>query len=128
MSIEEHKDISPDIEESWPGSSQFTKNIDKGYQSNEILINFVEVNVKNQENIPQPKHQLIVEVDKTDRSICQKEILKTTPPLVKMGLNHISIYEGDEDPKKHWFFCEIFWDANTITNEDKQMAHFAVAL
>jgi hypothetical protein len=45
-----------------------------------------------------------------------------------MGLNHILIYEGDEDPKRHWFVCEKFWDATDITDEDKQMAQFGAAL
>jgi len=45
-----------------------------------------------------------------------------------MGLNHILIYEGDEDPKWHWFIYKKFWDASDITNEDKQMAHFGVSL
>jgi hypothetical protein len=43
-----------------------------------------------------------------------------------MGLNHIPIYEGDEDPKQHWFICEKFWDATDITDEAKQMAQFGV--
>ena len=45
-----------------------------------------------------------------------------------MGLNHIPIYEGDEDPKIHWFICEKFWDAKNITDEDKQMAQFGATL
>jgi hypothetical protein len=45
-----------------------------------------------------------------------------------MGLNHIPIYEGDEDPKIHWFICEKFWDATDITDEDKQMAQFGATL
>jgi hypothetical protein len=45
-----------------------------------------------------------------------------------MGLNHIPIYEGDEDPKRHWFVCEKLWDATDITNEDKKMAQFGAAL
>jgi hypothetical protein len=36
-----------------------------------------------------------------------------------LGLNPIPIYEGDEDPKRHWFICEKFWDATNITDEDK---------
>ena len=33
---------------------------------------------------------------------------------LKMGFNHIPIYKGEEDPKCHWFICEIFWDATNI--------------
>jgi hypothetical protein len=39
-----------------------------------------------------------------------------------MGLNHIPIYEGYEDPKRHWFVCEKFWDTTNIIDEDKYMA------
>jgi hypothetical protein len=45
-----------------------------------------------------------------------------------MGFNHIPIYEGEEDPKHHWFVCEKFWDAADITDEDKKMAQFRAAL
>jgi len=45
-----------------------------------------------------------------------------------MGFNHIPIYEGEEDPKCHLFKCEKFWDAIDITDEDKQMFQFRVAL
>jgi len=45
-----------------------------------------------------------------------------------MSLNHIPIYEGDEDTKWKWFVCEIFWDATDITDEDKKMTQFGLAL
>jgi hypothetical protein len=45
-----------------------------------------------------------------------------------MGLNNILIYEGDKDPKIHWFVCEKLWDAVDITDEYKQMAQFCVYL
>lgn len=73
-------------------------------------------------------HQPIIKVDKTNQLINRKETIKTTPPLVKLRLSHIPLYEGDEDPKKHWFVCEKIWVANNITDEDKQMAHFSIAL
>jgi hypothetical protein len=41
-----------------------------------------------------------------------------------MGFNHILIYEGEEDPKHHWFMCENFWDVANITDKDKKMAQF----
>jgi hypothetical protein len=47
---------------------------------------------------------------------------------VKMGFNHIPIYEGEEDPKCHWFVCEKLWDAADIIDEDKKMAQFRAAL
>jgi hypothetical protein len=47
---------------------------------------------------------------------------------IKMGFDHIPIYEGEEDPKRHWFVCEKFWNAADITNEDKQMAQFGATL
>jgi hypothetical protein len=37
-----------------------------------------------------------------------------------MGLNHIPIYEGDEDPKQYWFICEKFWDVPNIIDEEKK--------
>jgi len=62
--------------------------------------------------------------------------LVTSPPttLVKtflMAYQHspfIPIYEGYEDPCKHWFICEIIWEANDIIDEAKKMAQFAGAL
>ena len=44
------------------------------------------------------------------------------------GLAHIPLYEGDEDPRWHWFVCESTWEANQVTDEDRQMAQFAGAL
>ena len=44
------------------------------------------------------------------------------------GSAHIPLYEGDEDPTKHWFICESTWEANQVTNEDRKMAQFAGAL
>jgi len=45
-----------------------------------------------------------------------------------MGLNHIPVYEGEEDPKRHWFVCELFWVSANISDEDKKMAQFGAAL
>jgi len=45
---------------------------------------------------------------------------------LKMGFNHIPSYEGEEDPKRHWFVCEKFLDATNITDEDKKMVQFEV--
>jgi len=70
--------------------------------------------------------------DSTDQS---KVVVAQTPrkssvptKKIKMGFNHIPIYEGEEDPKFHWFVCEFFLDADDITDEDKKMAQFRVAL
>lgn len=41
---------------------------------------------------------------------------------------HIPIYEGDKDPKCHWFICETIWDASDITNKAKQIPQFSGAL
>ena len=41
---------------------------------------------------------------------------------------HIPLYEGDEDPRRHWFICELTWEENQVTPEDRQMAQFAGAL
>ena len=38
------------------------------------------------------------------------------------GSAHIHLYEGDEDPRRHWFICESTWEANQVTDEDRQMA------
>jgi hypothetical protein len=59
----------------------------------------------------------------TCKSISTKDI--AIIPIAKkkptMGLNHIPIYEGDEDPKRHWFICEKFWNVVDIVEEEKQM-------
>ena len=44
------------------------------------------------------------------------------------GSAHIPLYEGDEDPRRHWFVCESTWEANQVTYEDRQMAQFIGAL
>ena len=41
---------------------------------------------------------------------------------------HNPLYEGDEDPRWHWFVYELTWEANIVTSEDRQMAQFAGAL
>ena len=41
---------------------------------------------------------------------------------------HIPLYEGDEDPRRHWFVYESTWEANQVTDEDRQMVQFAGAL
>jgi hypothetical protein len=53
---------------------------------------------------------------------------RTKSKKATMGLNHIPIYEGDEDPKRHWFVYEKNWDASDITDEDKKIAQFGVVL
>lgn len=45
-----------------------------------------------------------------------------------MGLNHISLFEGDEDSKKHWFIYEKFQAVSSVDDEDKQMVQFAATL
>ena len=40
----------------------------------------------------------------------------------------LPIFEGDEDPRRHWFICETIWSANDVDNEDKQMHQFAARL
>ena len=41
---------------------------------------------------------------------------------------HIPLYEGDEDPRRHWFIYELTWEANQVTDKDRQMAQIAGAL
>ena len=41
---------------------------------------------------------------------------------------HISIYEAEEDPRRHWFVCERMWDAADVTDNDKQITQFVSAL
>ena len=41
-----------------------------------------------------------------------------------MAHHHIPIYEGEEDPKRHWFIYEAIWDVVDVTNEAKQITHF----
>jgi hypothetical protein len=45
-----------------------------------------------------------------------------------MGFNHIPIYEGEEDPKLHWFICEKFWDAIDNYRQGKKMDQFRAIL
>ena len=33
------------------------------------------------------------------------------------GSAHIPLYEGDEDPRRHWFVFELTWEANQVTDE-----------
>ena len=35
---------------------------------------------------------------------------------------HFPIYEGNEDPYKHWFVCETIWEANVIDDENRQIS------
>ena len=49
-------------------------------------------------------------------------------PNMGYGSAHIPLYEGDEDPRWHWFIYESTWEANRVTDEDRQMAQFAGAL
>ena len=41
---------------------------------------------------------------------------------------HIPIYEGEEDPRRHWFICEQMWDVAEVTDENRQIAQFAGTL
>jgi hypothetical protein len=38
------------------------------------------------------------------------------------------VYEGDEDPRRHWFNCEKICDVVDVTDEMKHMAQFVKAL
>ena len=40
----------------------------------------------------------------------------------------IHIFEGDEDPRCHWFICETIWAENDVDREEKQMHQFAAGL
>ena len=35
------------------------------------------------------------------------------------GTSHIPLYEGDEDPRQHWFIYELAWEANQFTDQDR---------
>lgn len=37
---------------------------------------------------------------------------------------HIPTFEGDDDPRHHWFIYETIWEATNITNEKKQITQF----
>ena len=45
----------------------------------------------------------------------------------RIGSAHIPLYEGDEDPRRHWFVYELTLEANQVTDEDRQIAQFAGA-
>jgi hypothetical protein len=78
----------------------------------------------------------VTQENPTEDSTTQSKIVVTQTPqkvstskkTIKMGFNHIPLYEGDEDPKRHWFMCEKLWDVADITDEDKQMAQFRASL
>jgi len=79
---------------------------------------------------------LDIEKNRPEDLMAQSKVVVTQTPIklgvptkkFKMGFNHIPIYEGEEDPKIHWFVCENFWDATNITNEDKKMPQFGATL
>lgn len=48
--------------------------------------------------------------------------------MPQMNTTHLPLYEGDEDPKLHWFIYERIWDAIDITDEAKRMEQFIGAL
>jgi len=52
----------------------------------------------------------------------QKKVMALTAQTM------IPIFEGDEDPRRHWFICETIWAANDVDNEDKQMHQFVAGL
>jgi hypothetical protein len=64
----------------------------------------------------------LLDVDKNrpEDSTAQSKVVVTQTPRkpsvptkkFKMGFNHIPIYEGEEDPKCHWFVCEKFLGCN----------------
>jgi len=33
----------------------------------------------------------------------------------------IPIFEGDKDPRCHWFICETIWVANDVDNEENKI-------
>ena len=35
---------------------------------------------------------------------------------------HIPTYEGEEDPRQHWFICERMWDTVDVTDDDNKIA------
>jgi len=39
-------------------------------------------------------------------------------------VNHMTTYEGDEDPWNHWFIWETMWYVNDITEKSRPMAQF----
>lgn len=41
---------------------------------------------------------------------------------------HIPTYEGDDDPRRHWFVYERMWDATNVTDDDKKIEQFVGAL
>ena len=43
-------------------------------------------------------------------------------------LVHIPTYEGEEDPRWHWFIYERMWDAADVIDDDKKIAQFVSAL
>ena len=43
-------------------------------------------------------------------------------------LLHIPTYEGEEDPRQHWFICKRMWDAADVTDDDKKISQFVGAL
>ena len=48
--------------------------------------------------------------------------------MVYTAQTMIPIFEGDEDPRRHWFICETIWAANDIDNEEKKIHQFSTGL
>ena len=38
------------------------------------------------------------------------------------------IYDGDGDPRKHWFVCEDIWEANIVADGNRQIEMFTGGL
>ena len=41
---------------------------------------------------------------------------------------YIPIFEGDEDPRCHYFIFETIWDATSITKKNKKIVEFTGSL
>lgn len=48
--------------------------------------------------------------------------------MVLTAQTMIPIFEGDEDPRRHWFICETIWAVNDVDSEEKQMHQFVAGL
>jgi hypothetical protein len=137
VSREEINLINQSCEPTRPLERRLVEYKDQSSQTEEILsiVNKKQLFLEYHLVEDRPTEEATQEKLTEDSTTQSKSVVTQTPQKViipkkkiKMGFNHIPTYEGDEDPKRHWFVCEKFWDVADITDEDKKMAQFGVSL
>jgi hypothetical protein len=73
-------------------------------------------------------HQTLIETSTSQSKLLVSQNGIVPKKKIIMGLGNIHLYEGYEDPRRHWFVCTKLWDATKISDEDKHMAQFDASL